>query len=78
MKTSKEKSEELIIKFLEKIPFPDIKVYVNWEKEMYNKAKNCALICIDEILFTIQDLECENVNWDYWQEVKQEIEKYEF
>ena len=38
-----------------------------------HEAKQCALIAVDEIIFAIQDLECENVNWDYWQQVKQEI-----
>ena len=43
---------------------------------IYNEfAKRCALIAVDEILNFIQDLECKDVKWDYWQEVKQEIEK---
>ena len=38
-------------------------------------AQECALIAVDEILSTIQDLKCEDVNWDYWKEVKKEIQK---
>jgi hypothetical protein len=38
-------------------------------------AKECALYAVDEILYAIQDLAIDEVNWNYWQEVKQEIEK---
>jgi hypothetical protein len=62
--TPKEKAIELV----EKMTFSCHECDTQW------KAKQCALIAVDEILFAIQDLECENVNWDYWQEVKQEIE----
>jgi len=83
--TPKEKARELVNQFLEKIPFADTNVYKDWKKEMNDKAKQCALIAVNEIL--------ENVNYfftelekdglpnkfddeiEYWQEVKQEIEK---
>jgi len=35
-----------------------------------------ALIAVDEILIEIQDLPINEVNWDYWQQVKQEIQNY--
>ena len=38
-------------------------------------AKICAIIAVDETLYAIQDLPINEVNWNYWQEVKQEIEK---
>jgi hypothetical protein len=38
-------------------------------------AKICALVTVDEVLCAIQDLPIDEVNWDYWIEVKQEIEK---
>jgi hypothetical protein len=36
-----------------------------------------ALIAVDEILIAIQDLPINEVNWDYWQQVKQEIQNYD-
>lgn len=83
--TPKEKAEELVNQFLEKIPFADTNVYEDWKKEMNDKSKQCALIAVDEVL--------ENVNYfftelekdglpnkfddeiEYWQEVKQQIIK---
>jgi len=58
--TPKEKAEELIDKFTQ----------TNGNSFF---AKECALIAVDEIL----KLELQEVyqNSDYWQEVKQEIEK---
>jgi hypothetical protein len=74
---AKEKAIELVEKFLGKIPFADTKVYKDWKKEMNNKAKQCALIAVDEVL----NLMINNFKWDinyngnieYWQEVKKEI-----
>ena len=73
--TPKEKSEELFVKF-----------YPNWYdnglvvKRKY--AKQCALICVDEILkaSTIKLSPSGNVGKfvyidEYWQQVKTEIEK---
>jgi len=40
-------------------------------------AKQCALIQVDGILMAIQDLPIDNTIWDYWQQVKQEIENYD-
>lgn len=70
--TPKEKAEELVNNFLETIPFADANVYEDWKKEMKNKAKECALIAVDEILNLI--IGSQGVI-TYWQEVKQEIEK---
>jgi len=73
--TPKEKAKELVDNFLEKIPFADTYIYKDWRKEMYDKAKQCALIAVDEILnqfYGMLDLE---YDIEYWEEVKQEIEK---
>jgi hypothetical protein len=40
-----------------------------------DNAKISALLVVDKILISIQDLPEDNVMWDYWQQVKQEIEK---
>lgn len=68
----KEKADELIKKFFEP---------VRWklgQEDVTQRAKECALIAVDEIL----DIDCCDMseeNFDnhieYWQEVKQEIEK---
>jgi len=39
------------------------------------ECKQCALIVVDEILISKQDLPIYDVHWDYWQSVKKEIEK---
>ena len=65
--TAKEKALELCVKFFE----PSIFEY---EKKQYfeEMAKQCALICVDEILETYIDID---PKLKYWQEVKQEINK---
>ena len=63
--TAKEKAKELVEKYYAFIDFSE--VYQPSSKS----AKQCALICVDEIVFTLTDLQV----LDYWQEVKQEIEK---
>jgi len=59
--TSKEKAQELYDKFI----FPC------WECDEFDKAKQCALITVDEVLENSHT----NVFTKYWKEVKQEIEK---
>ena len=66
--TPKEKAKELVDRFLKEFPstddigFGQIKI-----------AKQCALICVDEILNIIKYF---SIYKEYWEEVKQEIEKY--
>jgi hypothetical protein len=65
--TPKEKSIELVNKFLQiydgRVP----------------QAKQCALICVDEVLENITEevmtYKPFMMNTDYWQEVKEEINK---
>ena len=38
-------------------------------------AKECALISVDEILDMVKHTPIEFIETDYWQEVKQDIEK---
>lgn len=69
--TPKEKAEELIEKFYY-IKSNSEYFGVNWEI-----AKKCALIAIDEIIkqcWDYRDIDLQ-ASYDYWQEVKQEIEK---
>ena len=71
---SKEKAKELVDRFydlqydiVERVP-----------DNIHQIAKQCALICVDEIMKTdwyIPNLS-DAIDWKiYWQEVKQEIEK---
>jgi hypothetical protein len=61
--TPKEKAEELVDKFLQYTP-------ADSEFE-YPYAKQCALIAVEQILEIIFS----DYDWQYWDEVKQELEK---
>lgn len=60
MKTPKQKAEDLVWKFGKG---------VNKLEMSYIQAKECALIAVNEII------DKDGYNNDYWNEVKQEIEK---
>ena len=64
--TTKEKAKELVEKY----------AYHLWIDGVcdYDNAKQCALIAVDEIMMSI-DAEDHFVLYNYWQKVKQEIEK---
>ncbi len=78
--TEKEKAKELVDVF---IPFSDASNPLGHYSDSVAlaNAKQCALICVEEIL----SLKCESVpkennphhyySREYWQQVKQEIEK---
>ena len=61
--TPKEKAEELVYKFVQYTP-------ADSELE-YPYAKQCALIAVEQILEIIFS----DYDWQYWNEVKQELEK---
>jgi hypothetical protein len=63
--TSKEKAEELFYKMLSTDKLDDYSFVGS------KVAKQCALICVDEIL----PINSNPKAIEYWQEVKQEIEK---
>ena len=87
--TPKEEAEKLVDRF------KDDTVIYTWGGNGYKvaietsfqNAKNCALICVDEILNSNPTIITEEIiehigyketvekNVDYWQEVKQEIKK---
>ena len=58
--TPKEKAKELVDRFLNE----------QNDTEEISQAKQCALICVDEVIES-----CFHPNLEYWQEVKQEINK---
>lgn len=63
--TAKEKAQELIEKY-------SVHTWVNPIELMKERTKHCALIAVDEI---ITEIKLRHLSTDYWQEVKQEIEK---
>jgi len=74
--TTKEKAKELYEKFFYTVPS------ISDEGQLEDKiSKQCALIAVDEVLKTFPNIngiavyEDHVVDIDYWQEVKQEIEK---
>ncbi|MFN8296753.1 MAG: hypothetical protein U0T69_11190 [Chitinophagales bacterium] len=69
--TAKEKAIELVEKFL---PFNNVfDLSDGWVQDI-TTAKQCALICVQEILNNASCGYCENLTKEYWQEVKKEIE----
>jgi hypothetical protein len=78
---AKDKAKELINHFLNAsfnckncdMPFCDVPC------TMLNltEAKECSIITVDKILIAIQDLPIDEFYWDYYQQVKQQIETYE-
>jgi hypothetical protein len=69
----KEKAKELFDKFYKIEPVEPI--YIGMDR---GQAKQCALICVDEIINYMDKLVGGEVYYselNYWQEVKQEIEK---
>jgi hypothetical protein len=71
-----EKAKELVDKYLLEVRGADRYNY-NLESMNVFIAKKCALIAIDEICDAINwhELEPPNKEWDYWNDVKLEIEK---
>lgn len=67
MTPQKKKAEELINRFIT-------------EGCLFANAKQCALICVDEIIKELKEIETSkdvnpNMPIGYWQQVKTEIEK---
>jgi len=67
----KEKAKELVMDMKYHIPY----VQDPTEPSEDKIAKQCALIAVDEILNKENDFIQTKWHYNYWQEVKQEIEK---
>lgn len=69
--TPKEKAKKLVDEMLESL-------YDNgslsFKRILYAKAKECALITVDELIYSHSQDTTDN-QFYYWKEVKQEIEK---
>ena len=74
--TPKEKANELVDKYYNILPFDKYVITkdedLSWEYNDWEEAKKCALIAVDEILYVV---DCTSPQYEYWNEVKQEIEK---
>lgn len=78
--TPKEKANQLTDAYYNILP---LEKYVTtkdgdltWEYNSWEEAKRCALIAVDELLrrcWDYRDIDLGS-SYDYWQEVKQEIE----
>jgi hypothetical protein len=82
--TAKEKAEELVNKFYSKITGMELSyisklIYLPNGDSNYETAKQCAIIAVDEILiantFNKDNIECYLIEYKYYQEVRQEIQK---
>jgi hypothetical protein len=77
--TPKEKATQLCDAFYQKLPLERNVITtdgdLSWEYNSWQRAKECALIAVDEILNVTVGLTDFTDDFDYWQEVKQEIEK---
>jgi hypothetical protein len=72
---AKEKANELVESFLPYSDYNECDVFTQRENQLKN-AKQCALICIDEIIKELTEEISPSVHGfrhNYWKEVKQEI-----
>jgi hypothetical protein len=72
MKTPKEKAEELVDKFSGLVDFTNDHDNTCY-KSTLKRQKQCALICVDEIINSLPD-HLDMAELYYWKEVKKEIE----
>lgn len=68
--TPKEKAEELVSKYMN---MGQVKMS-DYSRIYLPTAKQCALIAVDEMLYHVKMVD-DNAAINYWEEVKQEIEK---
>jgi|GWRWMinimDraft_5_1066013.scaffolds.fasta_scaffold02644_6 hypothetical protein len=75
MMTPKEKSKDLINSFYYSLPNNGSETGLNSTTIRYKEAIQCALITVDEILNFINTDAFSYTNEEYWQEVKDELNK---
>ena len=74
--TPKEKAEELVSKFTNvKIEIIEQGRYSEFYPLNISEAKQCALIAVDEIKDMLYDMMCSSNDYQYWVDVRKEIEK---
>jgi len=70
--TPKLKAKELVEKFIEPTKVPNIKHI--WVEDI-DAAKQCALIAVNEVINNVNGMLDFESDIEFWQEVKQEIQK---
>jgi hypothetical protein len=70
--TPKEKAEKLLSEYL--IFFPEFRNDLEYDYNI-ESAKTCAYITVEEIINSVDNEHVSDIYNEYWQEVKQEIEK---
>ena len=72
--TSKEKAKELVDKFLPYSYYHEMDNSMNRNYQQEDNAKQCALICVNEIIDSSKEY-FKNTTYDeYWEEVLTEID----
>ena len=69
--TPKEKAIELVSKFRNEFGW----VEKDYNVDLYRDTKQCALIAVDEIINSVDNEHVSDIFNEFWQNVKQEIEK---
>jgi hypothetical protein len=69
--TPKEKAEELVDKIYYCQRYADGEDYI--PLEAVKRAKQCALIAVDEIINSVDDEHVSDIFNEYWEEVRYEI-----
>jgi len=76
MKTPKEKAKELVEKYTYvQIEIIEQGMYSEYYPLNISEAKQCALIAVDEIKDMLYDMMCSSNDYQYWVDVRKEIEK---
>jgi hypothetical protein len=71
--TPKEKAEELVDKIYYCQRYADGEDYI--PLEAVKRAKQCALVAVNEIINSVDDEHVSDIFKEHWQQVKQEIKK---
>ena len=71
--TPAEKAQQLVQRFYFSLPNNGSQTGINNVHQRWDEGKMCTIMAVDEIMNALE----ENGSWnyDYWNEVKQEIEK---
>ncbi len=79
--TPEEKSKQLVDDYYNILPLDKYVItkdyFLSWEYNAWKEAKKCAIRAVDEILKEIEDIDDGQtfIPYEYWNEVKNEIEK---
>jgi hypothetical protein len=69
----KDKAYQLVTRFYLALPNNGSQTGINNVHQRWEEGKKCAAMAVDEMTATLYDNDLMQM-WDYWKEVKQEIE----